>query len=208
MDQLNKFLLFLDTNDGKSFICDIEKKIKICETYYESPIKLLTDNEMYDNEKVYSYNTVDGLYNMVSKRRGVILPENVEYIKRFEKNKKIYQVGKNNKTFFIYLSYNARTEILPSLDGIDSQYIAHTYISNEGNNTTLIIHLNFSAVESYIVKYNVEFKKIINIENGTAFNREKVEDADTIKKIESILFPNKTKISEQFKSIIDRMNNL
>lgn len=166
-------------------------------------------------EMLYVFKTIDDKYNIVSARRGVLLPQGVDEINRYRDINKLIPFKNNGKCFFLSLEHNGRKQILPSEQGIDERYIRSLKLETLGdgsvNKMLITLDIDFRL---YKVEYNTSQNKIKSIEDVTEqkyYNKTNVNtpvDPKIINKIEQIFFPNKTQISEQFKNIMNRMNNL
>ena len=107
---------------------------------------------------------------------------------------------------------NAKT-ILPSHQGIPSKFIVSekVYMTYNGIIKYIEITLNIDF-RLYVVQYSPEENKILSIKDHTQWTTKGPVEPDIdpkiISQIEQMFVPDKAQISEQFKNILNRMNDL
>jgi hypothetical protein len=158
------------------------------------------------------FKTTDEKYNMVSARHGVILPQNVDEIRAFNDNCYVFPIINNEKRFYSMVTENAKT-ILPSQQGIPSKFIVSEKVYMTYNGMVRYIEITLGIdFRLYVVQYSPEENKILSIKDHTQWTTKGPVEPDIdpkiISQIEQLFFPDKAQIAEQFKNIMNRMNDL
>ena len=103
--------------------------------------------------------------------------------------------------------------ILPSQQGIPAKFITSEkmYMTYTGGIRYIEITLGIDF-RLYVVQYSPEENKILSIKDHTQWTTKGPVEPDIdpkiISQIEQMFFPDKAQIAEQFKNIMNRMNEL
>lgn len=207
----NRFLSICQKKDGKHYLFDNLRYKILCEINNEYVICPLYD---HGNISMFGFKSADGGYNIYSPRYGVILPNNVKGLGFYNTDINIVPFWEE-KTFFFLKIDEKECKILPSSQGIPvMNMLGYRLATNSTTNDVIINIILDIDFRNYMVKYRPNRNEIISIEDATHekwTTKGPVEapvTPEVIKQIEQMFFPNKTQIAEQFKNIIDRMNNL
>lgn len=209
IEPINPYIATCQLLDNSYYLLDTKRNKKICDIGQKT-IAPLCDISPLDS--VYLFKTTDEKYNMVSARYGVILPQNVDEIRTFEDNCYVFPFMNNGKRFYSMVTEDNKT-ILPSQQGIPSKFIVSekVYMTYSGMVRYIEITLGIDF-RLYVVQYSPEENKILSIKDHTQWTTKGPVEPDIdpkiISQIEQMFFPDKAQIAEQFKNIMNRMNDL
>lgn len=206
---VNSYITVCQLLDNSCYLLDAKRNKKICDIGQTTIIPLCDISPL---DSVYVFKTTDEKYNMVSARYGVILPQNVEEIRAFNDNCYVFPIINNGKRFYSMVTEDAKT-ILPSQQGIPSKFIVSEKVYMTYNGMIRYIEISLQIdFRLYVVQYSPEENKILSIKDHTQWTTKGPVEPDIdpkiISQIEQMFFPDKAQISEQFKNILNRMNDL
>jgi hypothetical protein len=196
--------------DSKCYVVDAKTFRKIYEVKdLSTPYCLFEFGPLYS---VYAFITPDGKYNLISAKYGVLLPEDVDKVQRFNDNCDVIPFTNNNRLF--YLLFNEKEKsILPSTQGIPCNNLSTQKISMNRNGD--VNHIEITVIldsKYYEVTYSPYKNEILSIEDHHIMGPQGPINTEVspeiISQIEQLFFPNKTQVAEQFKNIMNRMNDL
>lgn len=195
--------LFTYTVNGRGYLYNCLRDEIVDEIDLTYDIKPINTN-LSILETQYIYKKPNKKYNIANTQESTILPYDVDKIININgQDNKTYGFIINNKVFFLY-----EDKIMPSKNGIPSNNVLGCAIPKDlFGKGVIIVYITLNNAY-YKVVYSLSQNKITNIlrdENGTI---NVVDDANKLKEIENIFFPEKVQISENFKNIINRMNDL
>ena len=206
---VNSYISVCQLLDNSCYLLDTKRNKKICDIGQKTIVPLCDISPL---DSVYMFETTDEKYNMVSARYGVILPQNVEEIRAFNDNSYVFPIINNGKRFYSMVTEDNKT-ILPSQQGIPSKFIVSekVYMTYSGMVRYIEITLDIDF-RHYAVQYSPEENKILSIKDHTQWTTKGPVEPDIdpkiISQIEQMFFPDKAQIAEQFKNIMNRINDL
>jgi hypothetical protein len=206
----NPHLCLCKCMDSKCYVVDAKTFRKIYEVKdLSTPYCLFEFGPLYS---VYAFITPDGKYNLISAKYGVLLPEDVDKIQRFNANCDVIPFIKNNRWFYLLVNEKEKN-ILPSTQGIPCNNILTQKISMTHNG--FVNHLEMTIdlnSKHYEVIYSPYKNEILSIEDHKTWGPQGPINTEVspeiISQIKQLFFPDKTQVAEQFKNIMNRMNNL
>lgn len=207
----NPHLCLCKCMDSKCYVVDAKTFRKIYEVKdLSTPHCLIEYGPLLS---VYAFITPDEKYNLISAKYGVLLPEDVDKIQRFNANCNVIPFIKNDRWFYLLVNEKEKS-ILPSTQGIPcSNILTRQKISMSHNG--YVNHIEITIVlnsKYYEVTYSPYKNEILSIEDhhilGPKGPINTEVSPEIISQIEQLFFPNKTQVAEQFKNILNRMNDL
>ncbi|MBP3631378.1 MAG: hypothetical protein J6J23_07880, partial [Clostridia bacterium] len=116
----------------------------------------------------------------------------------------------NNDRIYFMIQPNTGNVILPSSKGIYKIPVINMKTIRGGVGIPSILFSIALDYKYYDVVYNLRHNRIDRIGKSMPISiaDENITDPQVVSKIEQLFFPDKQQISETFKKIIDRMNNL
>lgn len=205
----NPHLCLCKCMDSKCYIVDTKTFRKIYEVKdLSTPYRLMDAGPLIS---VYAFITPDGKYNLISAKYGVLLPEDVDKVQRFNDNCNVIPFVKNDRWFYLLINEKEK-RILPSTQGIPCKNILAQKISMSYNgyvnHIRITIDLDFKYYEVVYSPYKNEILSIVHQTIGSEGPINTEINPEIISQIEQLFFPDKAQIAEQFKNIMNRMNNL
>ena len=205
----NPHLCLCKCMDSKCYIVDAKTFRKIYEVKdLSTPYCLIDAGPLVS---VYAFITPDGKYNLISAKYGVLLPEDVDKVQRFNDNCDVIPFVKNDRWFYLLINEKEK-RILPSTQGIPCKNILTQKISTSYNgyvnHIRITIDLDFKYYEVVYSPYKNEILSIVHQTIGSEGPINTEINPEIISQIEQLFFPDKAQIAEQFKNIMNRMNDL
>lgn len=156
------------------------------------------------------YTDTDGKRNILSPLKGPLLNSGVDIIENISMdNGYLFRMQNNDRIYFM-IQPNTGNVILPSSKGIDKRPVVNMKTLRGGVGIPSILFSIVLDYKYYDVVYNLRHNRIDRIGKSMPISiaDENITDPQVVSKIEQLFFPDKQQISETFKKIIDRMNNL
>ena len=205
---INDSLSLYKNQEGRIYVLNTNTIKTLCEIKPETPIQRLDKKTCVPSEMIYSYTTPDDKTNIFSAKFGVMLPKDVDYVENISSSDKIFLIEDGKKIYFLHVDMY-RIDILPSREGINIENIGDVYARTlrDGRIDNVMLKIKPDMWRMFEVAYSPGSNEITSIKNLYK-NGENVTDLNIIKEIQAIFFPNKAQISEQFKNIMKRMNDL
>lgn len=192
--------LYVVHNEGKKYIFDAYRNENIDEIHPESNPKCI-NSVNYDSERLFAYEKINGKFNVINQLAGKILQTDVDEIIPIPHcPKPVFGFILNKRFYFQY----GKNIVLPSNHGLPADQVGPNIGGGEREGefiVGMVIKINGKPIR---VIYSLS-KRIIN--NITPLNSTKLTEEDK-QEIEKMFSPQKAQISEQFKNIINRMNDL
>lgn len=186
---------YLFDNLRQRCLCEIDDSFKICTLYDHGNISLF----------VFKY--PDGGLNIYSPRYGVVLPNKATNISHYGDDKNVVSFWNEQSYFFLRVS-ESECKILPSSQGIPRKNVLNCKLASHSY-TDVIVEVTIGIdIRRYAVMYNPGKNEIVSIKDVTNNQDEIPVTSEIISKIEQMFFPDKAQIAEQFKNIMNRMNDL
>jgi hypothetical protein len=140
--------------------------------------------------------TQNGKYNIYTTSKGFLFDED------FDKPVKCvgsstFVMERNNKIYVYAFNMGGGLRLISTQQGVDCTNITDVLVN--GNALYFVININHQTI---LVRYDYASNEI-NIEN-----KEEVTDENIINYVQRLFFPQQSQISENFKRLLDRMNNL
>jgi hypothetical protein len=143
--------------------------------------------------------TQNGKYNIYTTSKGFLFDEDFD--------KPIKMVGastfvmeRDNKMYVYSFNMGGDLRLISTPQGIDGTNITNVLVN--GNILYFVIDINHQTI---FARYDYALNTINTI---TDENMEKVTDENIINYVQRLFFPQQSQISENFKRLLDRMNNL
>lgn len=186
---------YLFDNLRQRCLCEIDDVFKICTLYDHGIISL------------FGFKYSDGGLNIYSPKYGIVLPYKATNIPHCTKDKNVVPFYTEQSLFFLRVS-ERDCRILPSSQGVPRKNVVNCYL-NSHSYTDVIAEVTIGIdLRSYRVMYNPGKNEIIDIKEVTINQDEAPVTPEVISQIEQMFFPDKAQIAEQFKNIMNRMNDL
>lgn len=195
------------TTENKFYFYNGKTNKTLCE--FNPSINRIEKGDSVDDGYVI-YADTDGKRNILSPMKGPLLNNGMDIIECLSTdNGYLFRMQNNDKIYFM-VQPNMGNFILPSSKGIDKRPIMNMKTIRNVVGVPSISFLIALDYKYYDVLYNLNNNSIDSI--GKYMPRtiadENITDPQIVSKIERLFFPDKQQISETFKKIIDRMNNL
>ena len=121
----------------------------------------------------------------------------------------------NEQSYFFLRVSERDCKILPSSQGIPLRNIVNCRLALYSSNNDITIEITLDVdFRRYTVMYRPDRNEIVSIKDVTN-NQQTATDpvrvpvaSETISQIEQMFFPDKAQIAEQFKNIMNRINDL
>ena len=177
-------------------LCEIDDVFKICTLYDHGIISL------------FSFKYSDGGLNIYSPKYGIVLPYKATDIHNYyTRDKNVVSFFTEQSIFFLML-IERYCRILPSSRSFPKKNVLNCYL-NSHSYTDVIAEVTIGIdFRSYRVTYNPGKNEIIGVKDVTTNQDEAPVTPEVISQIEQMFFPDKAQIAEQFKNIMNRMNDL
>ena len=187
---------YLFDNLRQRCLCEIDDVFKICTLYDHGIISL------------FGFKYSDGGLNIYSPKYGIVLPYKATDIHNYyTRDKNVVSFFTEQSFFFLRVS-ERDCRILPSSQGIPKKNVLNCYL-NSHSYTDVIAEVTIGIdFRSYRVTYNPGKNEIIGVKDVTTNQDEAPVTPEVISQIEQMFFPDKAQIAEQFKNIMNRMNDL
>ena len=207
----NRFFCRVQRPNGTYYLFDNLRQRCLCEVDGDFRIRTLYD---HGNISLFAFKYSDGGFNIYSPRYGVVLPNKATNISHY--GDEINVVPFWNEQGFFFLRVSERDcKILPSSQGIPFRNMAAYRLALHSSNTDVTIEITLDIdFRRYAVMYKpnrneiIDIKDVTNNQWTTTGPVEVPVTPETISQIEQMFFPDKAQISEQFKNIMNRMNDL
>ena len=187
--------IYLFDNLRQRCLCEIDDTVKICTLYDHGNISLFT------------FKYPDGGFNIYSPKYGIVLPFKATNISHDSKDKNLIDFYAKQSFFFLMVN-ESECKILPSSQGIPMRNIL-VYRSIEQSSTDAIAEFTIGIdLRRYRILYNPYKNEIISIKDVTNNRDGAPVTPEIISQIEQMFFPDKAQIAEQFKNIMNRINDL
>ena len=195
------------TTESKFYFYNGRTNKTLCE--FNPLVKIIEKGDSIEDGFLI-YGDTDGKRNILSPIKGPLLNTGADNIECLSTdNGYLFRMQNNNKIYFM-VQPNTGNFILPSSKGIDTGPIMNMKTIRSAVGVPSILFSIALDYKHYDVLYNLNNNSIDRI--GKYMPRtiadENITDPQVISKIEQLFFPDKQQISETFKKIIDRMNNL
>jgi hypothetical protein len=194
------YSLYVVNNGGRKYIFDTYRNENIDEIHPEGSIKCVNSGN-HGSEKLFAYERINGKFNVVNQIEGKILRTDVDEIIPIPHcSEPVFGFILNKRLYFQY----GKNVVLPSKHGLPSDQVGPNIGGGnfEGDfSIGMVIKINDKRIR---VIYSLSRRIISNI---TPLNGAELTEEDK-QEIEKMFFPDKTMISENFKNIINRINNL
>ena len=187
---------YLFDNLRQRCLCEIDDVFKICTLYDHGIISL------------FSFKYSDGGLNIYSPKYGIVLPYKATDIHNYyTRDKNVVSFFTEQSIFFLRVS-ERDCRILPSSRGIPKKNVVNCYLNSHSYTDVIVEVIIGIDFRSYRVTYNPGKNEIIGVKDVTTNQDEAPVAPEIISQIEQMFFPDKTQIAEQFKNIMNRMNDL
>ena len=187
---------YLFDNLRQRCLCEIDDVFKICTLYDHGIISL------------FSFKYSDGGLNIYSPKYGIVLPYKATDIHNYyTRDKNVVSFFTEQSIFFLRVS-ERDCRILPSSRGIPKKNVVNCYLNSHSYTDVIVEVIIGIDFRSYRVTYNPGKNEIIGVKDVTTNQDEAPVTPEVISQIEQMFFPDKTQIAEQFKNIMNRMNDL
>ena len=186
---------YLFDNLRQRCLCKIDDVFKICTLYDHGIISL------------FSFKYSDGGLNIYSPKYGIVLPYKATDIPHYTKDKNVVPFLTEQSIFFLRVS-ERDCRILPSSRGIPKKNVVNCYLNSHSYTDVIVEVIIGIDFRSYRVTYNPGKNEIIGVKDVTTNQNEAPVTPEIISQIEQMFFPDKAQIAEQFKNIMNRMNDL
>ena len=187
---------YLFDNLRQRCLCKIDDVFKICTLYDHGIISL------------FSFKYSDGGLNIYSPKYGIVLPYKATDIHNYyTRDKNVVSFFTEQSIFFLRVS-ERDCRILPSSRGIPKKNVVNCYLNSHSYTDVIVEVIIGIDFRSYRVTYNPGKNEIIGVKDVTTNQDEAPVTPEVISQIEQMFFPDKAQIAEQFKNIMNRMNDL
>ena len=187
---------YLFDNLRQRCLCEIDDVFKICTLYDHGIISL------------FSFKYSDGGLNIYSPKYGIVLPYKATDIHNYyTRDKNVVSFFTEQSIFFLRVS-ERDCRILPSSRGIPKKNVVNCYLNSHSYTDVIVEVIIGIDFRSYRVTYNPGKNEIIGVKDVTTNQDEAPVTPEVISQIEQMFFPDKAQIAEQFKNIMNRMNDL
>ena len=207
----NRFFCRVQRPNGTYYLFDNLRQRCLCEVDGDFRIRTLYD---HGNISLFAFKYSDGGFNIYSPRYGVVLPNKATNISHYGDEINVVPFWNEQGFFFLRVSESG-CKILPSSQGIPFRNMAAYRLALHSSNTDVTIEVTLDIdFRRYAVMYKPSRNEIVDIKDvtntqWTATGPVEVPvTPETISQIEQMFFPDKAQISEQFKNIMNRMNDL
>lgn len=200
----NRFVCKVQRPNGKIYLFDNLRQRCLCEIDDTSKIYTLYDN---GNISLFAFKYPDGGVNIYSPKYGVVLPFKATDIPHYSRDKNLVPF-RTEQGFFFLMVNESEYKILPSSQGIPLRNILSCYLTAHSSNEVIAevtIGIDFKR---YKTMYNPYKNEIIDIKDITNNQDGAPVTPEIVSQIEQMFFPDKAQIAEQFKNIMNRMNDL
>lgn len=207
----NRFFCKVQKTGGKIYLFDNLRQRCLCEI--DDAFKICT---LYDhgNISLFAFKYPDGGVNIYSPRYGIVLPDKATNITHYGDDKNVISFWNEQSYFFLRVS-ERDCEILPSSQGIPLRNIVNCRLASYSSNNDITIEVTLDIdFRRYAVMYRPDRNEIVSIKDVTNNQRTATDPVrvpvapETISQIEQMFFPDKAQIAEQFKNIMNRINDL
>ncbi len=201
----NRFFCKVQKPNGAYYLFDNLRQKCLCEIDDVFKIRTLYDHGIIS---LFSFKYSDGGLNIYSPKYGIVLPYKATDIHNYyTRDKNVVPFCTEQSLFFLRVS-ERDCRILPSSQGIPLRNILAYYLV-EQSSTNVIAEFTIGIdLRRYRILYNPYKNEIISIKDVTN-NKDGVPvTSEIISQIEQMFFPDKAQIAEQFKNIMNRMNDL
>lgn len=207
----NRFFCRVQRPNGTYYLFDNLRQRCLCEVDGDYRIVTLYD---HGNISLFAFKCSDGGFNIYSPRYGIVLPDKATNISKYGNDINVVPFWNEQGYFFLRVS-ERECKILPSSQGIPFRnMVAYRLATNSTNNDiTIEVTLDIDF-RHYAVMYKpgkneiVDIKDVTNTQWTATGPVEVPVTPETISQIEQMFFPDKAQIAEQFKNIMNRMNDL
>jgi hypothetical protein len=161
----------------------------------------------------YTFQKPDGKYNIYSGKHGIVLPNDVGIILPWTASN-LVPFADNGRLYMLHIDNEDNTNLLPTKEGIQLNRITgvHPRKTYEGSIEDVGFDIKMDDSSTiYSALYDVESNTIKRVESVQTYYKtgnKNVADPAILQQIEHIFFPERAQISENFRKIMDRMNNL
>ena len=207
----NRFFCRVQRPNGTFYLFDNLRQRCLCEVDGDFRIRTLYD---HGNISLFAFKYADGGFNIYSPRYGVVLPDKATNISHYGDEINVVPFWNEQGYFFLRVS-ERECKILPSSQGIPFRNIVGYRLASHSSNTDIIIDVTLDIdFRRYAVMYRpgkneiVDIKDVTNTQWTATGPVEVPVTPEIISQIEQIFFPDKAQIAEQFKNIMNRMNDL
>ena len=157
---------------------------------------------------MFSFKYSDGGLNIYSPKYGIVLPYKATDIHNYyTRDKNVVSFFTEQSIFFLRVS-ERDCRILPSSRGIPKKNVVNCYLNSHSYTDVIVEVIIGIDFRSYRVTYNPGKNEIIGVKDVTTNQDEAPVTPEVISQIEQMFFPDKAQIAEQFKNIMNRMNDL